>query len=59
MALAIRSVPTLHGEAAERFLRLAEEAAKAPKKDFSKQIEEGKAILRKANAARTLPSSTK
>ncbi|MCC8037020.1 MAG: hypothetical protein LIP02_02640 [Bacteroidales bacterium] len=49
MALAIKSIPTLHGEAAERFLKMAESSEKSPKIDFSKEIEQGRAILRKAN----------
>ena len=38
MALEIRSIPVLYGEAAERFVREAEENARNPKKSEPKYL---------------------
>jgi len=49
MATPIRPIPILTGEAAERFVRLAEEAERNPKKiDFSKQREACRKMLEKS-----------
>jgi hypothetical protein len=49
MALEIKAIPTLRGKEAVRFLKAAEEAYKnRGKVDFSKEIQEARAILRKA-----------
>lgn len=49
MALAIRTIPTLRGKEAKRFLKLAEDAEKKPKiQNFSKKIEITQKILREA-----------
>lgn len=50
MAIAIRSIPTLYGEDAERFLMKAEEAEKnAQRTDISHNIRLVKDFLRKQN----------
>lgn len=50
MALEIKAIPTLTGESAERFEREAEKAyLNKNKTDFSKQVREARAILKKAN----------
>ena len=49
MALEIRTIPTLRGKEAKRFVKLAEDAEKKPKsQDFSKQIEITQKILKEA-----------
>ena len=49
MALAIRSIPTLRGKEAKRFIKLADDAEKKPNsQDFSKQIEVTQKILKEA-----------
>lgn len=49
MALAIRTIPTLRGKEAKRFIKLAEDAEKKPKsKDFSKEIDITQKILKDA-----------
>lgn len=40
-------IPTLRGKEAEEFIKKAEEAAKAPKKDFSKELLLCQEILKK------------
>ncbi len=47
MALEIKSTPVLKGDSADRFLKKAEKVEKAPKKDFSKQVDIARKILRK------------
>lgn len=50
MAIAIRSIPTLYGEDAERFLSKAEEAEKNTKRtNISHNIKLVKEFLRKQN----------
>ena len=47
MALEIRTIPTLRGKEAKRFVKMAEEAEKKPKsQDFSKQVEITQKILK-------------
>lgn len=49
MAMVIRTIPTLRGKEAKRFVKLAEDAEKNPKaQDFSKQVELTQKILREA-----------
>ena len=49
MALEIRTLPTLRGKEAKRFVKMAEEAEKKPKsQDFSKQVEITQKILKEA-----------
>ena len=50
MALEIKTIPTLRGKEAERFVKEADEAyRKRGKTDFSKQVKIARAILKKAN----------
>lgn len=50
MALEIKSIPTLRGREAERFVEEADKAYRnRGKTDFSKQVEMARAILRKVN----------
>ena len=50
MASEIAAVPVLTGEASDRFDRLKEESeARRGSVDFSREIEEARAILSKAN----------
>lgn len=50
MAIEIRGIPTLEGKEAERFVKQAEKALKKRATiDFSKQVKETIAILRKSN----------
>lgn len=50
MALEIKSIPTLRGEEGERFVKAADKAFHNKNKtDFSSQVKEARAILRKAN----------
>ena len=51
MAIAIRSIPTLHGKDAERFIAKAEEAEKNTKQriNVSRNIKLVKDFLRKKN----------
>ncbi len=51
MAIAIRSIPTLHGKDAERFIEKAEEAEKNTKQriNVSRNIKLVKDFLRKQN----------
>ncbi len=48
MALEIKSTPVLQGESATRFLDKAEEVEKGAKKDFSKQVDIARKILKKS-----------
>ncbi|MCT4640629.1 MAG: hypothetical protein N4A72_23235 [Bacteroidales bacterium] len=48
MALEIKSTPVLKGDSADRFLKKAEKVEKAPKKDFSKQVDIARKILKKS-----------
>jgi hypothetical protein len=49
MALEIKAIPTLKGKEAARFIKAADEAYKRRGRiDFSKEIAEARAILRKA-----------
>jgi len=48
MALEIKSTPVLKGDSAVRFLEKAEKVEKSPKKDFSKQIDIARKILKKS-----------
>jgi len=48
MALEIKSTPVLKGDSAVRFLEKAGKVEKSPKKDFSKQIDIARKILKKS-----------
>lgn len=48
MALEIKSTPVLKGENATRFLEKAKQVEKSPRKDFSKQVDIARKILRKS-----------
>ncbi|WP_169713480.1 hypothetical protein [Geofilum rhodophaeum] len=47
MALEIKSTPVLKGESATRFLKKVKKVEQSPKKDFSKQVEIARKILKK------------
>ena len=50
MALEIKTIPTLKGKEAERFIKEADRAyLNKGKTDFSKQVRTARAILKKAN----------
>lgn len=50
MAIEIKEIPTLKGKEAERFMKQAEKSYKKRATiDFSKQVKETMAILRKSN----------
>ena len=50
MALEIKTIPTLRGKEAERFVKEADKAYRDKgKTDFSKQVHIARAILKKAN----------
>ncbi len=49
MALEIKSTPVLKGKNAERFLEKVKEVEETSKKDFSKQVDIARKILRKSN----------
>lgn len=50
MALEIKTIPTLKGKEAERFIKEADRAYQNKgKTDFSKQVRTARAILKKAN----------
>jgi len=48
MALEIKSTPVLKGENATRFLDKAKKVEKGTKKDFSKQVDIARKILKKS-----------
>jgi hypothetical protein len=48
MALEIKSTPILKGESAARFLKKAKKVEEGPKKDFSKEIDIARKILKKS-----------
>lgn len=49
MAIEIKSIPTLKGKEAERFMQEAEKAfLNKGKVDFSKHIQEARSVLKKA-----------
>ena len=49
MAIEIKSIPVLHGEAAARFVEAADEALeKRGSIDFSKQVAKARAILKRS-----------
>ena len=50
MALEIKTIPTLRGKEAERFVKETDKAYQSKEKtDFSKQVKVARAILKKAN----------
>lgn len=50
MAIDIKTIPVLHGEAAERFVEAAETALeKRGTIDFSKQVAKAREILKRSN----------
>lgn len=47
MAIEIKTIPVLHGEAAARFVEAADEALEK-RVDFSKQVAKARAILKRS-----------